>query len=62
MQSLERGKRPNPRMRRDMVLIVVSEMMQKTSCISKRNSTEVAKKMVAKYPKSLQGVIEGVGM
>lgn len=58
-QSLERGKRPSPRMRREMVRIVVCEMMRKSSCISKRISTEVAKKMVAKYPKSLQDVIEG---
>lgn len=42
-----------------MVRIVVSEMIQNRSCINKRSSTEVAKKMVAKYPKSLQDVIEG---
>lgn len=59
MQSLERGKRSNPRMRREMVRIVVSEMMQKRSCINKRSFKEVAKKMVAKYPKSLQDIIEG---
>ncbi|XP_040888005.1 uncharacterized protein LOC121194625 [Toxotes jaculatrix] len=59
MQSLEREKRPTPRLRREMVRIVVSEMMQKSSHVSKRNSTEVAKQMVAKYPKSLQDVIEG---
>ncbi|KAI4879969.1 hypothetical protein NFI96_025844 [Prochilodus magdalenae] len=59
MQSLERGTRPSPRMRREMVRIVACEMMQKSSCVSKRNSTEVAKKMVAKYPKSLQDIIEG---
>lgn len=59
MQSLERGKRPSPRMRREMVRIVVCEMMRKSSCISKSNSTNVAKKMMAKYPKSLQDIIEG---
>ncbi|XP_072572022.1 uncharacterized protein [Paramormyrops kingsleyae] len=59
MQFLERGKRPSPRMRREMVRIVVNEMMQKCSCPNKRNSTEVAKKLVAKYPKSLQDIIEG---
>ncbi|XP_071319292.1 uncharacterized protein [Trachinotus anak] len=42
-----------------MVYIVVYEMMRKSSCLSKRDSTEVAKKMVAKYPKSLQDIIEG---
>ncbi|XP_034149423.1 uncharacterized protein LOC109615597 [Esox lucius] len=59
MQSLERGKRPSPKMRREMVRIVVREMLQKNSCISKINSTDVAKKMVATYPQSLQDVIEG---
>lgn len=59
MDSLERGKRPNARRRREMVRIVVGEMRRKSSCISRRHSTEVAKKMVAKYPKSLQDVIEG---
>ncbi|KAI4887416.1 hypothetical protein NFI96_018878, partial [Prochilodus magdalenae] len=52
MQSLERGTRSSPRMRREMVRIVACEMMRKSSCISKRNSTELAKKIVAKYPKS----------
>ncbi|KAL6456312.1 hypothetical protein MHYP_G00348550 [Metynnis hypsauchen] len=59
IQLLERGKRPSPQMRREMVRIVVHEMMRKNSCISKRTSTEVAKKMVAKYSKSLQDIIEG---
>ena len=58
-QSLERGKRPSPRMRREMVRIVVRDMMQKSSQINKRHTTVVAKKMVATYPKSLQDVIEG---
>ncbi|KAL1246706.1 hypothetical protein QQF64_034363, partial [Cirrhinus molitorella] len=59
IQSLERGKRPSPQKRREMVRIVVREMMQKSSDISKRHSTIVAKKIVATYPKSLQDVIEG---
>ncbi|KAF6738297.1 hypothetical protein FQA47_016967, partial [Oryzias melastigma] len=59
MQLLERGKRPNPRLRREMIRIVANEMMRKSSRISKSNSTEVAKQMVAKYPSSLQDVIEG---
>ena len=42
-----------------MVRIVVSAMMRKSSYLGKRSSTEVAKKMVAKYPKSLQDVIDG---
>ncbi|KAG1925822.1 hypothetical protein F2P79_025266 [Pimephales promelas] len=59
MQLLERGNRPSPRIRREMVRIVVQEMMRKNPCPSKKSSTEVAKKMVAKYPKSLQDIIEG---
>ncbi|XP_049437718.1 uncharacterized protein LOC125892035 [Epinephelus fuscoguttatus] len=42
-----------------MVCIVVSDMMRRSSSVSKRTSTDIAKKMVAKYPKSLQDVIEG---
>lgn len=42
-----------------MVRIVVREMMKVTPSISKMNATDVAKKIVAKYPKSLQDVIEG---
>lgn len=39
--------------------IVVSDMMQRSSSVSKRTSTDIAKKMVAKYPQSLQDIIEG---
>ncbi|KAK2832573.1 hypothetical protein Q7C36_016035 [Tachysurus vachellii] len=59
MQVLEREKRPSPRLRREMVRIVVTEMMRKGSAQSRRHSTEVAKKMVSKYPISLQDVIDG---
>lgn len=59
IQSLERGKRPSPRMRREMIRILVCEMVHKGSSISKKHSVEVAKKMVAKYPRSLQDIIEG---
>lgn len=59
MQSLDRGKRPSPQMRREMVRILVHEKLQKNPCASKRNSTEVAKKMAAKYSQSLQDIIEG---
>ncbi|KAK3554375.1 hypothetical protein QTP70_022604 [Hemibagrus guttatus] len=58
-QCLERKKRPSPRLRRDMVRIVVSEIMKVCDCPSKQSSTAIAKKMVAKYPASLQDVIEG---
>lgn len=58
MQALERQKRPSPRLRREMVRIVVAAMMKVCASQSKNNLTEVAKKMVAKYPNSLQDVIE----
>ncbi|RXN38228.1 hypothetical protein ROHU_001312 [Labeo rohita] len=58
MQCLERQKRQTPRLRRDMVKIV-SEMMKMCESPSKQNSTVIAKKMVAKYPASLQDVIDG---
>ncbi|XP_044218597.1 uncharacterized protein LOC122989651 [Thunnus albacares] len=59
MDSLERGKRPGPKLRRQMVRIVVTEMMEKCPHVGKKHSTDVAKQMVAKYPNSLQDVIEG---
>ena len=58
-QCFEREKRPKPRLRREMIRIVVSEMMKACPSPSKKASVEVAKKMLAKYPKSLQDVIEG---
>lgn len=42
-----------------MVWIVVAEMMGKCHHVGKRYSTDVAKKMGAKNPKSLQDVMEG---
>ncbi|RXN27392.1 hypothetical protein ROHU_020084 [Labeo rohita] len=59
MQALERGKRPGPKLRRQMARIVVTEMMQKCPHVGKKHSTDVATNMVAKYPSSLQDVIEG---
>ena len=41
-----------------MVSIIVGEMMKKGSA-NKRSSIEFAKRMVAKYPQSLQDVIGG---
>lgn len=38
---------------------VVSEMMKICKNPTKHNTTEIAKKMVARYPKSLQDVIDG---
>uniref|UniRef100_A0AAY4B042 Uncharacterized protein n=1 Tax=Denticeps clupeoides TaxID=299321 RepID=A0AAY4B042_9TELE len=59
VQNLERQKRPSARQRREMVRIVVSEMMKICKNPTKHNTTEIAKRMVAKYPKSLQDVIDG---
>ncbi|KAK2843764.1 hypothetical protein Q7C36_011979 [Tachysurus vachellii] len=59
MHSLERGKRPGTKLRRQMVRIIVTEMMEKCPHVGKKHSTDVATKMVAKYPNSLQDVIEG---
>ncbi|KAG9278020.1 hypothetical protein AMEX_G5810 [Astyanax mexicanus] len=59
LQSLERQKRPSPRLRREMIRIVVSEIMKVCNNPTKHNTTEISKRMVAKYPKSLQDVIEG---
>ncbi|KAG7455662.1 hypothetical protein JOB18_001478, partial [Solea senegalensis] len=59
VQILERQKRPSPRLRREMVRTVVSEMMKTCKNPTKRNTTEIAKRMVAKYPKSLEDVIDG---
>ncbi|XP_047658933.1 uncharacterized protein LOC125139371 isoform X2 [Tachysurus fulvidraco] len=42
-----------------MVRIVVSEMMKICKNPTKHNITEIAKRMVARYPKSLQDVIDG---
>ncbi|XP_076857374.1 uncharacterized protein LOC143511681 [Brachyhypopomus gauderio] len=59
VQNLERQKRPSARQRREMVRIVVSEMMKICQNPTKHNTTEIAKMMVARYPKSLQDVIDG---
>lgn len=39
--------------------IVVTEMMEKCPHVGRKHSIDTAKKMVAKYPNSLQDVIEG---
>lgn len=42
-----------------MVRIVVTEKMKACASPSTKASTEVAKKIIAKYPQSLQDVIAG---
>ncbi|KAG9269206.1 hypothetical protein AMEX_G16209 [Astyanax mexicanus] len=59
MQCLERGKRPVPSLRREMIRIVAAEMMKTCPSPTKHASTEIAKKLVGKYPQSLKDVIEG---
>lgn len=43
-----------------MIRIVVSEIMKVSACPSKKDSTEVVKRMMGKYPKPLQDVNEDV--
>ncbi|CAL9702384.1 unnamed protein product [Knipowitschia caucasica] len=50
VQCLERGKRPSPRLRKEMVRIVVREMTKNCSRVGKKYSTEVAKKNGGKIP------------
>ncbi|XP_047241096.1 uncharacterized protein LOC124880191 isoform X1 [Girardinichthys multiradiatus] len=59
IQTLERQKRPSAPLRRQMVRIIVSEMMQICKNPTKRNTTEIAERMVSRYPKSLKDVIDG---
>nr|XP_055065064.1 uncharacterized protein LOC129447378 isoform X4 [Misgurnus anguillicaudatus]XP_055065065.1 uncharacterized protein LOC129447378 isoform X4 [Misgurnus anguillicaudatus] len=59
IHCLEKKKRLSPRLRREMIRIVVSDMLKVCDGPSKQSSTTIAKKMVAKYPASLQDVIEG---
>ncbi|KAL7863686.1 hypothetical protein SRHO_G00126700 [Serrasalmus rhombeus] len=46
LQSLERQKRPSPQLRREMIRIVASEIMKVCSNPTKRNTTEIGKRMV----------------
>lgn len=59
VQNLERQKRPSVRLRREMIRIVVSEMMKSCKNPTKHSTTEIAKRMVARYTKSPQDVIDG---
>ncbi|XP_054887876.1 uncharacterized protein LOC129361166 [Poeciliopsis prolifica] len=59
IQTLERQKRPSARLRRQMVRIIVSEMMLICKNPTKRDTTEIAERMVSRYPKSLKDVIDG---
>ena len=48
MDSLERRKRPGPNQRRQMVRIVVTEMVERCPHVGKNHSTDVAQEMVPK--------------
>lgn len=50
MQSLERDKQLSQQMRREMVRIVLCEMMHKSYRVSKRHSTEVAGCKISPIP------------
>lgn len=62
MQCLETS--PSSKLRRELIQIVVSEMMHASFSPGKQASTEGVQKMIAMYPLPLQDVIEGglVGM
>ncbi|XP_044187381.1 uncharacterized protein LOC122967041 [Thunnus albacares] len=59
MQCLARQKRPSPKLRREMIRVVVAAVIKVCNNPTKQNMTQIAKRMVAKYPKSLQDVIDG---
>uniref|UniRef100_A0A096M8X4 Uncharacterized protein n=1 Tax=Poecilia formosa TaxID=48698 RepID=A0A096M8X4_POEFO len=59
IECFEMETRPKSHLRREMIRIVVSAMMEVCASPHKQETTEVAKKLTAKYPLSLQDIIEG---
>ncbi|XP_038157392.1 uncharacterized protein LOC119794107 [Cyprinodon tularosa] len=59
IECFKNEARPKPHLRREMIRIVVSSMMEVCASPRKQETTEVAKKLIAKYPLSLQDIIEG---
>lgn len=56
---LDTGKRPSPSERREIIRIVVAEILTVCKKPGKRHITEIARNMVIRYPKSFQDEIEG---
>ncbi|KAK0134929.1 hypothetical protein N1851_029255 [Merluccius polli] len=56
---LEDGKRPSDSQRREVVRVLVAEILAVCNKPGKRHITEIARKMVLQYPTSFRDVIEG---
>ncbi|KAK6494164.1 hypothetical protein HHUSO_G641, partial [Huso huso] len=52
-------ERPSPKQRREMIRLIINEVTGVCKRPSKKHLTDIARRIVAKYPKSLQDVIEG---
>lgn len=59
LYKLEKQERPYPKQRQAMMRIIINEVTSVCKRPSKKYLTEIARKMVLKYHKSLQDVIEG---
>ncbi|KAK6466265.1 hypothetical protein HHUSO_G36549 [Huso huso] len=59
LYKLERQERPSPKQRREMIRLIINEVTGVCKRPSKKHLTDIARRIVAEYPKSLQDVIEG---
>lgn len=59
VKVLNAEKRPSAAERREIIRIVVAEILTVCQKPGKRHITEIARKMVIRYPKSFQDEIEG---
>ena len=60
LQNCRDGKQPPSSSRRQMVKIIVDDVLQKTSRPKRKNMDTLAHNVVAKYPKSFQDNVSGV--
>ncbi|KAK6460826.1 hypothetical protein HHUSO_G36946, partial [Huso huso] len=59
LYKLERQEKTSPKQRREMIRLIINEVTGVCKRPSKKHLTDIARRIVAKYPKSLQDVIEG---
>ena len=59
MKVLDAEKRPPATERREIIRIVVAEILTVCKKPDKRHKTEIARKMIIRYPKSFRDEIEG---
>lgn len=59
MDCLEKGVRPKPSLRREMIRVIASDLSNITLKPGKKTLSLVVQKIVEKYPKSFQDEIEG---